>query len=1598
MSDTIVASIKPDTGPAGSSVTVSGSVATPNGEYAVYWDDADSEPLATGVALGNKVTATITVPSSMTGEHHLILADLARKETASALFTVVPGIEIGVARGPVGTSVPISGKGFAAGKRVSVTYDGQEVAQATADDQGGFDAKFAAPAGAAGKHRVTTDPASIETIFTLSAQLALEPAETWAGSEVEAIGTGFAAGKKISVKFDGKEIATTTADKQGTFRATFAIPASAAGEHKVTSDPASTEQTFITTPRLVAEPLSGPVGTKVKAKGTGFGPGASVQLRCDDDEVYVAMADDAGSLKATLTIPTATIGEHKLVTDPPSTEQIFTVTPSLVLDPLSGPVGTAAQVKGAGFEANRRVSLRYDDNEIAVVKADDKGSFETTLAMAPSIAGVHKVATEPPSTEQSFTVSSELVTKPAGGSVGAQVMADGTGFAPGRMVSIRYGGKEVATARADNRGSFQATFAAPPSNAGKHKVATDPPSTESSFTVAPRLFVESLSASVGAEVTVSGTGFAAGKRFSLRFDDSEVATATADKNGSFQASFAVPPSTAGDHRVTTEPPSTEQALTVTARLATEPSRGFVGSEINASGTGFPLGKRIPVRFDDKRMATAAPDKNGSFQVTFAVPPSTAGDHKVTTEPLSNEQVFAVNPRLAIEPLNGFVGSEIKAVGTGFAPGKRVSLRFNDREMATAIADNRGSFQGAFAVPPSYAGEHKVTTEPPSTEQNFTITPKAGLDPAEGTVGAEVTVVGTGFPSGNASVKYDTRRVATAPVDDRGCFQAVFRIPNSAAGEHLVGTTPASTTESFVVAPEISIDRTSGTAGAEIKVSGSGFPAQQISVRYDDREVVAATADEQGDFRASFKAPPGTAGTYRVTTVPKSTMQVFTLIPRIARVEPASGIAGTKVTVFGENFVPRKGVSIRCDDEQVTTQTADSAGRFEASFVAAASPGGEHKVTTEPPSTEFTYVVLPALATGPSGGPIGTEVKVKGTGFTPGKTVSLRYDDREVGTAAANDVGSFEAALTVPDSTTGDHRIGTEPRAPGHTFNVSPSLALASNRGAVGTEVKVTGKGFGPGGRVILKYDDKEVATASADSNGTFLATLVVPQSARGEHSITTVPASNEQTYSVDSSLAVDIQKGPVGAEIKASGTGFGPWARIIIRYDDKEVATASADDRGSFDAAFVVPHSTTGVHSVTADPPANEETFTVTSSFNTSPLTGPVGTEITADGNGFGREERVLVIYGGRQVATAIADSEGSFEITFGVPSSAFGKHSVSTDRASTEQTFTVTPRLVVEPVGGAVGTETTVTGTGFSPGRVSIKYDEEEVAAVVADERGSFQTTFKIPPSVPGEHEITTGSEPTMQRFAVSPKLSASPATGPVGTTVTLTGTGIPPGGVSIWYDDTEVATVVTDSKGCFETTFKVPPTVSGQHYIATKPVSTQELFTVIPRLALSPEQGVGVTTLIGSGFSGSSEVSVAADDAEIATVPLHVATDPRGSFTALVTIPTIAPRDYVLSARCEDDTASATFVLLEIRGVPGPTGERGDQGPPGPAGPIGEKGDPGLRGAKGDRGAQGYAGAKGDQGDQGPPGPPGPKGEVGEQGPPGPPGPPGPARRGIL
>ena len=259
-----------------------------------------------------------------------------------------------------------------------------------------------------------------------------------------------------------------------------------------------------------------------------------------------------------------------------------------------------------------------------------------------------------------------------------------------------------------------------------------------------------------------------------------------------------------------------------------------------------------------------------------------------------------------------------------------------------------------------------------------------------------------------------------------------------------------------------------------------------------------------------------------------------------------------------------------------------------------------------------------------------------------------------------------------------------------------------------------------------------------------------------------IRAVAEFTVVGEGDISIDPNDGPVGTEVEISGSDFGDREDIVIEYDGDEIDIESGDDKtdsdGDFEATIIIPESKAGDHTIKVigeDSLAEvEDTFTVEPEITISPTEGSARSTTTVSGTGFDSRSNVVIDLDGTEVATDKTDSDGNLDATFEVPDMTPGTYDVDVEdednnSASAEFPVIISISASINPISGHVGTEVTVTGTGYLGGtNVSIKYDTTEVATATAGTDGSFTATFKAPLSQSGAHDVTVSDGATTEQF----------------------------------------------------------------------------------------------------------------------------------------------------------------------------------------------------------------------------------------------------------
>jgi hypothetical protein len=230
--------------------------------------------------------------------------------------------------------------------------------------------------------------------------------------------------------------------------------------------------------------FQGTVGTTVTAYG--LTPGESYIIDWNDYLTVIGKGNIPDSGEVSFTVPKATGGVHYVYVYSPlgdTTAEImalYTVLPSLTLEPASGAVGTKVKVSGSGFgRYEEDIKLKYGGTSVVTseIKADVDGTFTASFIVPSSISGNHSLDGSGPKTTSgqvnaSFAVTPSIALSTRSGTPGSSVIVTGTGFdALESGITVTFDGKSVLSGiTAGNSGSWSGKFTVPASANGSHNV------------------------------------------------------------------------------------------------------------------------------------------------------------------------------------------------------------------------------------------------------------------------------------------------------------------------------------------------------------------------------------------------------------------------------------------------------------------------------------------------------------------------------------------------------------------------------------------------------------------------------------------------------------------------------------------------------------------------------------------------------------------------------------------------------------------------------------------------------------------------------------------------------------------------------------------------------------------------------------------------------------------------------------------------------------------------------------------------------------------------------------------------------------------------
>jgi hypothetical protein len=648
--------------------------------------------------------------------------------------------------------------------------------------------------------------------------LAVSPTSASPGTGLTVSGSGWPAGATVFVQigsssFDTDVVCVLTASASGAVSGTQAANGCVVPDVPNGSQPLAgideqsmstvSHGTFTVSAGFALTPGQGQVGsasgpgTTVSAVAHGFAPNSTISgFKFDGVALTTSPAsvttDANGNATSavTFTIPTsAKAGSNTLTaTDAKGnigTQNITIYLPTATVKPTSGSPGTGLKVAGSGWPAGATVFVQIGST-----------SFDTDVAC--------------------------VLTASASGKI------SGTQAANGCVVpDVPNGSQPLVGVDEQSLGVVShATF-----------------TVDGGFALTPGQGQVGSPSSPGTTVSAVAHGFAPNSTITgFKFDGKALTTSpasvTTDANGNATSAvtFTIPTSAkAGSNTVTATDAKgnigTQKITVYLAKATVTPSSGSPGTGLTVTGSGWPKNSTVFVQigstsFDTDVVCVLTATSKGKISGTQTANGCVVPDVSNGSQPLVgvDEQnlgvlshaTFTVNGGFALTPGQGQVGSPsspgttVSAVAHGFAPNSTITgFKFDgvalDTTPSSVTTDANGNATSAvtFTIPATAkAGSNTLTAADAKGNvgtQSITIyIVTATVSPATGSVGAGLTVTGSGWPAGSTvfvqigSTSFDTDVACVLTASASGAISGTQAangcvVPNVASGSQpLVG--------------------------------------------------------------------------------------------------------------------------------------------------------------------------------------------------------------------------------------------------------------------------------------------------------------------------------------------------------------------------------------------------------------------------------------------------------------------------------------------------------------------------------------------------------------------------------------------------------------------------------------------------------------------------------------------------------------------------------------------------------------------------------------------------------------------------------------------
>jgi bacillolysin len=634
-----------------------------------------------------------------------------------------------------------------------------------------------------------------------------------------------------------------------------------------------------------------------------------------------------------------------------------------------------------------------------------------------------------------------------------------------------------------------------------------------------------------------------------------------------------------------------------------------------------------------------------------------------------------------------------------------------------------------------------------------------LSVSSGTVGQAVTITGT-----NLGTTYRVRFNGTdGTAATLGSTTSVtVTIPAGATTGTIVLTTPSgsATSATFTVLNP-------GPVPTLVSVAPAGGATQGSAVTLTGTNLAGATAVSFNATAATFTAvsaatitttvPAGaTSGAISVTTPNGIASISFTVLPAVTSFSPTSGPPGTAVIIIGTTL--SNALNVKFNGVYVANFTVVNATTITATVPVGATTGPLTVRTPDGTATgPINFTVTPAVvftSFAPTSGPVGTVVTLTGQGFTGASSVTFNgtaataftvASDQEIWATVPAGARSGYIAITTPQGTATSSRMYEVTVASGGP--VITSFSPAS--GPVGTSLTILGSNFT--GATAVAVNGTPVSTFNVVNAGRVTATVAAGTTS-GPISVATPAATCLSATDFNVTPANDLVANAivVGCGSVTNGTTLG--------------ATHTGDPTAACNGTAVLSGTTIGVFykfvglggSVTVNTCANASYDGQLVVFSGTPTSLVC---VGGDDDGCGTS-------GGGSTVTFTATAGTNYYLYVAGFGTGTGNFTLTLTCADVPTISSFTPSS------GPGSTSVAITGSKFT-GATSVSFNGTP-ASFTVNSATSISTTLPAGATTgPITVQTPLGTGVSASFFTVLPPAISlfTPALGPAGTTVTITG-----------------------------------------------------------------------------------------------------------------------------------------------------------------------------------------------------------------------------------